>query len=238
MQTTFGAWMPDAAHLEEDRYWLLEHFSGRVIAEYPNISSYPKNSVKITDLKKFYQGCGHVIYNGSLYFHNGGTNKLLKYNLETRRTSTLIIENTRFRNRSYVFLNSKTYFKFALDENGLWVIAASDTDDTLVVVKLNHEPFSVTSIIDTGYPKTKAGNGFIAYGILYITDSKDKKITYAFDLEKGISLVVSCALRSANGILAMLTYYPQKQVLYMWDNRSVKMCKVNFTFLKKEWQFL
>ncbi|CAL8261398.1 unnamed protein product [Merluccius merluccius] len=37
-----------------------------------------QNSVKITDLKKFYQGCGHVIYNGSLYFHNGGTNKLMK----------------------------------------------------------------------------------------------------------------------------------------------------------------
>lgn len=121
-----------------------------------------------------------------------------------------------------------------MDESGLWVIAASAIDDTLVVAELNHETFSVASVINTGYPKTKAGNAFIAHGILYITDAKDKKITHAFHLEKGKSLVVNCALRSANGILAMLSYYPQKKILYMWDNSSVKMCKVDFTFLKRE----
>ncbi|KAG7281028.1 hypothetical protein CRUP_016660, partial [Coryphaenoides rupestris] len=110
MQSTFGAWITDAAHLDENRYWLLEHFSGRVIVEFPNISSV--HSAKATDLQKFYQGCGHVVYNGSLFFHNAGTNKLLKYNLETGRTSIVVIEDTRFRHRSYLFLNSKTYFKF------------------------------------------------------------------------------------------------------------------------------
>ncbi|KAJ3596130.1 hypothetical protein NHX12_002539 [Muraenolepis orangiensis] len=238
MQNTFGAWMSDAAHLDEERYWLMEHFSGQMIAVYPNISSFQTNNANTTQLEGYYQGCGHVIYNGSLYYHNGGSNKLLKLHLETKRTSFLIFENARFRYRSYLFHNSKTYFKFAMDENGLWVIAASAPGDTLVVAKLNHETFSVTSIIETGYPKAKAGNVFIAYGILYITDSKDKKITHAFDLEKKVSLVVSCALRSANGILAMLSYYPQKQMLYLWDNRSVKICKVNFTIVKKEWPLL
>ncbi|XP_056455382.1 gliomedin-like [Gadus chalcogrammus] len=234
MQSTFGAWVADAAPLREERYWLLDHFSGRIILEYPNLLSYLKSGGRNTLLDKFYQGCGSVVYNGFLYFHNAGTNKLLKFNLETKTTSFLVIENTRHRHRSYLFENSKTYYKFAVDESGLWVMAASATDETLVVAKLNHESFSVTSIIHTRYPKSKAGNGFIAYGILYITDSKDKKITHGFDLERGVSLAVSYALRQANGILAMLSYYPHKQVLYMWDNSSLKTCKVHFAVLKKE----
>ena len=155
---------------------------------------------------------------------------LPRFNLETKVTSFLVIEKTRHRYRSYLFHNSKTYYKFAVDESGLWVMAAS-ADETLVVAKLNHETFSVTAIIYTRYPKSKAGNGFIAHGILYITDSKDKKIMHAFDLERGVSLSVSCALRQANGILAMLSYYPHKQVLYMWDNSRLKTCKVHFTSL-------
>ena len=51
---------------------------GRIIVEYQNLSSYQKNSGSTTVLEKFYQGCGSVVYNGSLYFHNAGTNKLLK----------------------------------------------------------------------------------------------------------------------------------------------------------------
>ena len=164
------------------------------------------------------------------YFH--------RFNLETRMTSSLVIENTRHRHRAYLFHNSKTYYKFAVDESGLWVMAASATDETLVAAKLNHETFSVTSIISTRYPTFKAGNGFIAFGILYITDSKDKKITHAFDLERRVSLAVSCALRQAKGILAMLSYYPHKQVLYMWDNSHLQTCKVHFTVLKRQWQVL
>ncbi|CAL8371328.1 unnamed protein product [Boreogadus saida] len=180
MQSTFGAWVADAAPLQrEERYWLLDHFSGRIILEYPNLLSYLKSGGRNTLLDKFYQGCGSVVYNGFLYFHNAGTNKLLKFNLETKTTSFLVIENTRHRHRSYLFENSKTYYKFAVDES-------------------------------------------------------DKKITHGFDLERGVSLAVSYALRQANGILAMLSYYPHKQMLYMWDNSSLKTCKVHFAVLKKE----
>ncbi|KAM3869680.1 gliomedin-like [Diretmus argenteus] len=202
--------------------------SGRVIVEYKDMSAL-QNTTKTIDIKKFYQGCGHIVYNGSFYFHNAGTKKLIKFDLETRRTNTLIIENTRYRNLNYLFSNSKTYFKFAVDENGLWVIFASTSDDTVMVAKLNHTAFSVVSVINTAYPITKAGNGFIACGVLYITDDQDKGVTYAFDLKKENSLDASFDLRPENGILAMLSYYPNKQLLYMWDNSSVKICKVIFS---------
>ncbi|XP_044212837.1 gliomedin-like isoform X6 [Thunnus albacares] len=226
MQSTYGSWMSDTSQLNEGRYWQAEHFSGRLLTEHKNISAFQNTSIKTIDVKKFYQGCGHVVYKGSFYFHNAGTHRLVKFNLNTRRTNTLIMARSRYNNLTYLFRNSKTYFKFAVDENGLWVIFASNTGDNTMVAKLNPETFSVESVINTGYPTSKAGNAFIACGVLYITDGKDRRVTYAFDLKKESPLDVSFDLRPANGILAMLSYYPNKKLLYMWDNSSVKTCKV------------
>ncbi|XP_067446073.1 uncharacterized protein [Thunnus thynnus] len=226
MQSTYGSWMSDTSQLNEGRYWQAEHFSGRLLMEHKNISAFQNTSIKTIDVKKFYQGCGHVVYKGSFYFHNAGTHRLVKFNLNTRRTNTLIMARSRYNNLTYLFRNSKTYFKFAVDENGLWVIFASNTGDNTMVAKLNPETFSVESVINTAYPTSKAGNAFIACGVLYITDGKDRRVTYAFDLKKESPLDISFDLRPANGILAMLSYYPNKKLLYMWDNSSVKTCKV------------
>ncbi|CAK6961526.1 gliomedin-like isoform X2 [Scomber scombrus] len=228
MRSTFGAWMSDASQLSEGRYWQAEHFSGRLLTEHMNISAFENTGIKTTDVKRFYQGCGHVIYKGSFYFHNAGTHRLIKFDLNTMRTKTLIMPRSRYNNLTYLFHNSKTYFKFAVDENGLWVIFASNTDDNTMVAKLNPKTFSVESIINTAYPTSKAGNAFIACGVLYITDGTDRRVTYAFDLKTQSPLDASFDLRPANGILAMLSYYPNKELLYMWDNSSVKTCKVQF----------
>lgn len=134
--------------------------------------------------------------------------------------------NSRYHNLTYLFRNSKTYFKFAVDENGLWVIFAADTDDNTMVAKLNPDTFSVESVINTHYPTTKAGNAFIVCGVLYFTDDKDRRVTYAFDLNKESPQDASSDFRPASGILAMVSYYPNKNLLYMWDNSSVKTCKV------------
>uniref|UniRef100_A0A8C8HIA3 Olfactomedin-like domain-containing protein n=1 Tax=Oncorhynchus tshawytscha TaxID=74940 RepID=A0A8C8HIA3_ONCTS len=227
METTFGVWMQDAARVNDNHIWMAEHFSGRVLQEYKSIASFP-NSRSI-DMRKFYQGCGHIIYNGSVYYHNAGTSKVVKDNLKTRRLQTLAIENALYHNRTYLFHNSKTYFKFAVDENGLWLIYASAISGTVMVAKLNHKRFSVLSVVSTSYPVPSAGNVFVACGVLYLTDTKDTKVTHAFDLMKEKALNVSLDLRSANGIMAMLSYYPENQLLYMWDNSYVKICKTYFT---------
>ncbi|XP_041853951.1 uncharacterized protein LOC121648078 isoform X2 [Melanotaenia boesemani] len=228
MQGTFGAWMLDASQPDNGQFWLAEHFSGRVLMEFRNISATQDPIQQRIDIRRFYQGCGHVVYKGSFYFHNGGKNKLVKFDLSTRRTSILIIPNTRYHNLTYLFRNSKTYFKFAVDENGLWVIFASNTEDNTMVAKLNPDTFTVEAFINTAYPTAKAGNAFIVCGVLYFTDVKDRRVTYAFDLRTESPLDASYDLRPANGVLAMLSYYPSKRLLYMWDNKSVDTCKVKF----------
>lgn len=149
-----------------------------------------------------------------------------RLNLSTRRKRTLVMTNSRYHNLTYLFPNSKTYFKFAVDEDGLWVIFAADTDDNVMVARLDPDTFSVEFTINTHYPATKAGNAFIVCGVLYFTDSRDRRVTYAFDLQTQSPQDAGFDLRPGDGILAMLSYYPHKRLLYMWDNSSVKTCKV------------
>ncbi|XP_047243061.1 uncharacterized protein LOC124881515 isoform X1 [Girardinichthys multiradiatus] len=224
MQDTFGAWMSDASQ-PDDRIWVAEHFSGRTLHEFKNISSLSDTNYKVLDVGTFYQGCGHVVYKGSFYFHKGGTNSLLKFSLNTKQITTLLMPNSRYQGLKYLFHNSKTYFKFAVDENGLWVIFASNTDN-IIVAKLHPNTFSVQSMINTAYPSAKAGNAFIVCRVLYFTDNRDKRVTYAFDLETQSPLDASFDLKTQNGILAMLSYYPNKRQLHMWDNKSVRTCRV------------
>ncbi|XP_074534435.1 uncharacterized protein LOC141796979 isoform X2 [Halichoeres trimaculatus] len=226
MQSTFGAWMSDASKQDGGPYWLADHFSGRLLTEHRDVSTFQKTGDKTIDIRKFYQGCGHAVYQRSFYFQQAGTNRLIQFDLKTRRTNTLIMANSRYNNLTYLFRNSKTYFKFAVDENGLWVIFASDTNDDTMVAKLDPDTFSVESVINTHYPTAKAGNAFIVCGLLYFTDESDRRVTYAYDLQKGSLQDASFDLRPADGILTMLSYYPNKKLLYMWDNSSVKTCKV------------
>lgn len=136
---------------------------------------------------------------------------------------------SRYHNLAYLFRNSKTYFKFAADENGLWVIFAADTGDDTMVAKLNPDLFAVESVVNTHYPTAKAGNAFIVCGVLYFTEQTDRRVTYAFDLAEESPQDASLNLRTSSGVLAMVSYYPNKRLLYMWDNSSVKTCKVKVT---------
>lgn len=43
---------------------------------YKNSGSFKNHSSETVDVKKFYQGCGHTVHNGSLYFHIAGTSSI------------------------------------------------------------------------------------------------------------------------------------------------------------------
>ncbi|XP_023669738.2 gliomedin isoform X1 [Paramormyrops kingsleyae] len=228
MESTFGTWMQDTATENDPRIWVVEHFSGRIVKEYKNMESFQNGSANSIDVKKFFQGCGHTVHNGSFYYHIAGTFKVAKFNLQTQQLYTLAIENALYHNLIYFLHNSKTYFKLAVDENGLWLIFASSIDENIIVAQLEETTFSITTYINASYPRTKAGNAFIARGVLYITDAKDTKITYAFDLFKREPLSVSVEFRAPTGILTMVSYSPKNQTLYVWDNSYVQTYDVVF----------
>lgn len=227
-ESTFGSWMKDTARLHDERIWVAEHFSGRVVKQYQSLGSFQNGSFSVVDVKKFFQGCGHMVHNGSLYYHVAGTPTIARFHFESRRLQTLTVNNALHHSLSYLLQNSKTYFKLAADENGLWLMFASDVDDVITVGRLDERSFTITSYVNTTYPRSKAGNAFIACGVLYVTDTKDARVTFAYDLLQSKPLNVTFDLRPPGGLLAMLSYSPKERLLYMWDNGYVKLYVVHF----------
>jgi len=146
----------------------------------------------------------------------------------SQKLRTLHIEGARHHGLDYLLLNSKTYFKLAADENGLWLIFASSADESVTVARLDPSSFSVASYVNTTYPRTKAGNAFIARGVLYVTDTEDARVTFAFDLLRGKPVNVTFDLRPPGGVLAMLSYSPKDRHLYTWDQGYVRLHVVHF----------
>ncbi|XP_068598058.1 gliomedin [Brachionichthys hirsutus] len=228
MDTTYGTWMKDTAQLDSERIWVAEHFSGRVLKEYNSSASFQNSSSDSVDVRKYYYGCGHAVHNGSFYYQIAGTSSIARFNFQTKKLLTLAIENALYHDLAYLFHNSKTYFKLAVDENGLWLIFASSVDESITVAQLDQKTFSITSFINTTYPCSKAGSAFVACGVLYVTDTKDTRVTFAFDLLKGKPVNVTFDLRPPGGVLAMISYSPKDRHLYVWDQKHVRLYVVHF----------
>ncbi|XP_069722921.1 gliomedin isoform X2 [Phaenicophaeus curvirostris] len=228
VQQTFGTWMREPANISDERIWLTTHFSGNSVKEYENSNALLNDSYRTINIPGFYHGCGHVVQNNHLYYQKGGNNVILKLGLDRATLGKLLIENALYHGRNYLFSNSKTYFNIAVDEKGLWIIYASSTDENIIVAHIDEETFSVIRHINTTYPKSKAGNAFIACGIMYVTDTKDMTVSFAFDLLKEKPINARFELRSSPSVLAMLSYSLRDKNLYTWENGSLMIYPVHF----------
>uniref|UniRef100_A0A8C0EMF0 Gliomedin n=1 Tax=Bubo bubo TaxID=30461 RepID=A0A8C0EMF0_BUBBB len=227
VQQTFGTWMREPANINDERIWVTMHFSGNSIKEYENSSALLNDSYRIINITGFFYGCGHAVQNNHLYYQKGGTNVILKLGLDKASLGTLLIKDALYHGRNYLFSNSKTYFNVAVDEKGLWIIYASSTDENIIVAYIDEETFSVIRHINTTYPKSKAGNAFIACGIMYVTDTKDMTVSFAFDLLKEKQIDTRFKLRSSQSVLAMLSYSLRDKNLYTWENGSLMVYPVH-----------
>lgn len=228
MESTFGAWLKDTAAAGDPNIWVAEHFSGRIIEQYEDLTALQNGSGESIDVRKYFQGCGHVVHNGFFYYHIAGTFTIARFNLRSRTMQTLLIHNALYQNLAYLLHNSKTYFKLAADESGLWLLFASSVDESMVVAQLDEKTFSITAYINTTFPRSKAGNAFVACGVLYVTDPKDTKVVFAFELLKHKPISISIDLWSPTGVLSMLSYNPKDQRLYTWDAGHVRSYRVHF----------
>lgn len=52
---------------------------GRTMRAYKNIAAFQNSSCDTIDIGKFFQGCGHIVHGGSIYYNIAGTFKIAKY---------------------------------------------------------------------------------------------------------------------------------------------------------------
>ena len=94
-----------------------------------------------------------------------------------------------FANQASYQWRGSTDIDFAVDENGLWAIYATEANSwNIVVSKLDHETLEVKDTWNTAWKKAWSGNAFIICGQLYVLKKYNEKTTflhYSFDTKTG-----------------------------------------------------
>lgn len=80
-------------------------------------------------------GTGFVVYDGAVFYNKERTRNIVKYDLRTRiKSGEAIISNANYHDTSPYRWGGKSDIDLAVDENGLWVIYATEANNGRLVV--------------------------------------------------------------------------------------------------------
>lgn len=86
-------------------------------------------------------GTGFVVYDGAVFYNKERTRNIVKYDLRTRiKSGEAIITNANYHDTSPYRWGGKSDIDLAVDENGLWVIYATEANNGRLVVSQVGEP--------------------------------------------------------------------------------------------------
>ncbi|XP_016391187.1 adhesion G protein-coupled receptor L3-like [Sinocyclocheilus rhinocerous] len=161
-------------------------------------------------------GTGFVVYDGALFFNKERTRNIVKFDLRTRiKSGEAIIASANYHDTSPYRWGGKSDIDLSVDENGLWVIYATEQNNGQIVIsQLNPYTLRVEGTWDTAYDKRSASNAFMICGILYVVK-----------LNKNIHSLLLKSTATNN------IYNPRDNLLYVWNNYHVVKYTLDFGVL-------
>jgi hypothetical protein len=223
---THGAWMQDPLEtLGENLVWELPAFADiHVVTQFSDLASMTDRTGDIYLLDDGWDGTGHVVYDGYLYYNQSNGNTIQKVDLESMASvGTLTLPGAGYRNTYHYNWGGYSDIDLAVDEDGLWAIYATPGNSgRLVLSKIDIDGFSITETWNTASTvKTNIGNAFMICGKLYATSSYSDStafIDYKFDPETGESTNPGIEIENPGGYNSSIDYNPAERKLYSWDN--------------------
>ncbi|KAM9815628.1 olfactomedin-like protein 3 isoform X2 [Syngnathus typhle] len=223
-----GSWFKDPSD-GSAKVYLLSGIRNDTLLEYTSLQSFSEKVAvppgKVVKLPSSWQGTGHIVYNGFLYYHKADTpNQILKVDL----SNGTVVDSTILPNagRLPVYsLNTNTYLDMAVDELGLWVIHADpEYDGNLVITKLDKGNLAAEYIWDTQCKSHDAEGAFIICGTLYVVYNTHyggrSTVQCLYDIHDTIhsaeSPVVFFPKRYTSH--SSIHYHPGDKQLYAWDD--------------------
>uniref|UniRef100_UPI0037E7C252 olfactomedin-like protein 1 n=1 Tax=Semicossyphus pulcher TaxID=241346 RepID=UPI0037E7C252 len=233
---TLGSWFKDPSQ-GSTKVYLLSGIRNSTLLEYASLHSFTERSItppaKVLQLPFHWQGTGHVVYNGFLYYHKADTpNQILKVDLlnSTVVDSTLLPGAGRLPVYS---LNPNTYLDMAVDELGLWVIHADpEYGGNLVISKLDKGTLAVEYTWDTQCRSRDAEGAFLICGTLYVVYNTRyggrSTIQCLYDIHDTIHSDESPVLFFPKRYTShsSIHYHPGDKQLYAWDDGYQTIYKV------------
>ncbi|XP_068177581.1 adhesion G protein-coupled receptor L3 isoform X1 [Antennarius striatus] len=184
-------------------------------------------------------GTGFVVYDGALFFNKERTRNIVKFDLRTRiKSGEAIIANANYHDTSPYRWGGKSDIDLAVDENGLWVVYATEQNNGRIVVsQLNPYTLRIEGSWDTTYDKRSASNAFMICGVLYVVktvyedddnEGTGNKIDYVYNTDKSKEMTINIPFPNSYQYIAAVDYNPRDNLLYVWNNYHVVKYSLDF----------
>ncbi|KAE8300093.1 Adhesion G protein-coupled receptor L3 [Larimichthys crocea] len=192
-----------------------------------------------TSSRTAWTGPVFVVYDGALFFNKERTRNIVKFDLRTRiKSGEAIIANANYHDTSPYRWGGKSDIDLAVDENGLWVIYATEQNNGRIVVsQLNPYTLRIEGSWDTSYDKRSASNAFMICGVLYVVktvyedddnEGTGNKIDYMYNTDKSKEMTVNIPFPNSYQYIAAVDYNPRDNLLYVWNNYHVVKYSLDF----------
>ncbi|XP_036391598.1 olfactomedin-like protein 3A isoform X1 [Megalops cyprinoides] len=171
-----------------------------------------------------WQGTGHAVYNGFLYYHRADTaNEILKVHIHNLTVNDRTLLQGAGRMPAYS-LSPHTFIDLAVDELGLWAIHAdSDFGGNLVLTKLDKSSLGVEHTWDTPCKSRDAEGAFVICGTLYVVYNSRyggrSTVQCLYDVYDTIHSEDTPLLffPKRYATHSSMHYHPKEKLLYSWD---------------------
>ncbi|XP_069094038.1 adhesion G protein-coupled receptor L3 isoform X7 [Pleurodeles waltl] len=236
-----GAWCKDPLQASDKIYYMpWTPYRTDTLTEYSSkddfIAGRPTTTYK---LPHRVDGTGFVVYDGALFFNKERTRNIVKFDLRTRiKSGEAIIASANYHDTSPYRWGGKSDIDLAVDENGLWVIYATEQNNGKIVIsQLNPYTLRIEGTWDTAYDKRSASNAFMICGILYVVKSvyedddneaTGNKIDYIYNTDQSKDGSVDIAFPNSYQYIAAVDYNPRDNLLYVWNNYHVVKYSLDF----------
>ncbi|XP_031430546.1 adhesion G protein-coupled receptor L2 isoform X3 [Clupea harengus] len=226
-----GSWCKDPLQAGDKVYFMpWTPYRTDTLIEYSSLDDFQNSRQTVTyKLPHRVDGTGFVVYDGAVFFNKERTRNIVKFDLRTRiKSGEAIINNANYHDTSPYKWGGKTDIDLAVDENGLWVIYATEQNNGMIVIsQLNPYTLRFDATWETTYDKRSASNAFMICGVLYVVrstyednDSEVSKsvIDYIYNTKLNRGEYVDIHFPNQYQYIAAVEYNPRDNQLYVWNN--------------------
>ncbi|KAM6458636.1 adhesion G protein-coupled receptor L2 isoform 3-T3 [Liasis olivaceus] len=236
-----GAWCKDPLQAADKIYFMpWTPYRTDTLIEYASLEDFQNGRQQTTyKLPNRVDGTGFVVYDGAVFFNKERTRNIVKFDLRTRiKSGEAIINSANYHDTSPYRWGGKTDIDLAVDENGLWVIYATEQNNGMIVIsQLNPYTLRFEATWETTYDKRAASNAFMICGVLYVvrsvyqdneSETGKNSIDYIYNTRLSRGEYVDIPFPNMYHYIAAVDYNPRDNQLYVWNNNFILRYSLEF----------
>lgn len=213
-----------------NKVWITYGVEGQSLFEYSSADHFNRNigpkEIRLNAAP--YYGTGHVVYGGHFYYHWSDTNKIVRFDLNSGQVTTVRIipdlvykRNKALKGQGYLYQSQTMFVHFNVEQNGLWIVYASERSGNITVAMLNPENLDIIKSVNVDVELGSKGGALLSCGKMYTLKHHDRPVSY-FDEEHDLWLgytnkSLRLVFKNPYHETSMISYDPNTNIIMSWD---------------------